>query len=105
MFGIFRMEKIEISKRSSQVKILGTVVAFSGAALMTLYKGTTVISLHIHHSHQSVTPSKVFLDKDSIKGSLMLVTSYISLSAFYILQVILSCYLHKRWFFYTDKKG
>ncbi|XP_075643348.1 WAT1-related protein At5g07050-like [Castanea sativa] len=83
---LFRMEKIEISKRSSQVKILGTVVAFSGAALMTLYKGITVISLHIHHSHQSVTPSKVFLDKDSIKGSLMLVTSYISLSAFYILQ-------------------
>ncbi|KAL4598808.1 hypothetical protein ACB092_11G083600 [Castanea dentata] len=83
---LFRMEKLEISKRGSQAKILGTVVAFSGAALMTLYKGITVISLHAQHSHQPVTQSKGFVDKDSVKGSLMLLTSYVSLSAFYILQ-------------------
>ncbi|KAM3732400.1 hypothetical protein ACB098_11G057800 [Castanea mollissima] len=85
---LFRMEKLEISKRGSQAKILGTVFAFSGAALMTLYKGITVISLHTQHSHQPVTQSKGFVDKDSVKGSLMLLTSYVSLSAFYILQTI-----------------
>ncbi|KAM4071366.1 hypothetical protein ACB094_11G057200 [Castanea mollissima] len=85
---LFRMEKLEISKRGSQAKILGTVVAFSGAALMTLYKGITEISLHTQHSHQPVTQSKGFVDKDSVKGSLMLLTSYVSLSAFYILQTI-----------------
>ncbi|XP_075644453.1 WAT1-related protein At5g07050-like [Castanea sativa] len=85
---LFRMEKLEISKRGSQAKILGTVVAFSGAALMTLYKGITVISLHTQHSHQPVTQSKGFVDKDSVKGSLMLLTSYVSLSAFYIRQTI-----------------
>jgi hypothetical protein len=90
LLGIFRMEKLQISKRCSQAKILGTVVAFSGAAFMTLYKGITVISLHNQRSHQSVPSSKVFLDKDSLKGSLMLFISYTSLSAFYVLQVILS---------------
>jgi hypothetical protein len=86
--GIFRMEKLEISRRGSQAKILGTVVAFAGATLMTLYRGTAVISLHTRSSHQHVTSSKLFLDRDSIKGSLMLGASYLSLSAFYILQVI-----------------
>ncbi|XP_075646572.1 WAT1-related protein At5g07050-like isoform X2 [Castanea sativa] len=81
-----RMEKLQISKRSSQAKILGTIVAFAGATLMILYKGIALISLHNHYSHQSVHSSEVFLDKDSIKGSLMLGVSYISLSAFFILQ-------------------
>jgi hypothetical protein len=82
------MEKLEISRRGSQAKILGTVVAFAGATLMTLYRGIAVISLHTRSSHQHVSSSKLFLDRDSIKGSLMLGVSYLSLSAFYILQVI-----------------
>ncbi|KAK4594143.1 hypothetical protein RGQ29_018001 [Quercus rubra] len=86
--ALCRMEKLQISKLSSQAKILGTIVAFAGATLMTLYKGIALISLHNHHSHQSANSSKVFLDKDSIKGSLMLGVSYISLSAFFILQTI-----------------
>ncbi|KAG7986849.1 hypothetical protein I3843_03G102900 [Carya illinoinensis] len=84
-----RMEKLDIYKRSSQVKMLGTIIAFGGATLMTLYKGHPVISFHSQHSHQHTTGSKsVLLDKDLIKGSLMLMVSYISLSAFYILQTI-----------------
>ncbi|KAG6721252.1 hypothetical protein I3842_03G103400, partial [Carya illinoinensis] len=82
-----RMEKLDISKRSSQAKILGTIVAFGGATLMTLYKGLPVLSFHIH-DHPAATTSRLLLDKDLIKGSLILVVSYISLSAFYILQTI-----------------
>jgi len=82
------MEKLEISKCGSQAKILGTVVAFAGATVLTLYRGIAVISLHTRSSHQHVTSSKLFLDRDSIKGSLMLGVSYLSMSAFYILQVI-----------------
>jgi hypothetical protein len=33
------MEKLEISRLGSQAKILGTIVAFGGATLMTLYRG------------------------------------------------------------------
>ncbi|KAG7949383.1 hypothetical protein I3843_13G060000 [Carya illinoinensis] len=83
-----RMEKVDLSKRGSQAKILGTIIAFGGATLMTLYKGPAVISFHSQRSHQPTTGSRLLLDKDLIKGSLILVISYISLSAFYILQGI-----------------
>ncbi|XP_059452355.1 WAT1-related protein At5g07050-like [Corylus avellana] len=81
-----RMEKLEICRLGSQAKILGTVVAFGGATLMTLYRGIPLISLHNQSSHQHATSSKPFLDRDSIKGSLILLVSYLSLSSFYILQ-------------------
>lgn len=83
------MEKVDISKSGSQAKILGTIIAFGGATLMTLFKGPTIISFHSQRSHhQSTTGSRsVLLDKDAIKGSLMLLVSFVSFSAFYILQV------------------
>ncbi|XP_030962990.1 WAT1-related protein At5g07050-like [Quercus lobata] len=81
-----RMEKLDISQRGAQAKIVGTVVAFAGATLMTLYKGIIVVSpLHTQHSHQTFT-SKASLDKNWLKGSFMLVISILSYSAFYILQ-------------------
>ncbi|XP_041003149.1 WAT1-related protein At5g07050-like isoform X1 [Juglans microcarpa x Juglans regia] len=83
-----RMEKLEISKRGSQAKILGTIIAFGGATLMTLYKGPAVISFHSQRSNQPTTGARLLLGKDLIKGSLILVVSFISLSAFYILQTI-----------------
>ena len=86
------MEKLDISQRGAQAKIVGTVVAFAGATLMTLYKGIIVVSpLHTQHSHQTFT-SKASLDKNWLKGSFMLVISNLSYSAFYILQVIKNHY-------------
>ncbi|CAB4274005.1 unnamed protein product [Prunus armeniaca] len=80
-----RMEKFDITKLGTQAKIGGTLIAFAGAALMTLYKGIAVISMHTQASHQSAT-SKSSVDRDWIKGSLILLVSYFSSSAFYILQ-------------------
>ena len=57
------MEKLDISQRGSQAKIFGTVVAFAGATLMTLYKGIVLISIHTQHSHQIVS-SKASMDKN-----------------------------------------
>ena len=91
-FYEFRMEKLDISQRGAQAKIVGTVVAFAGATLMTLYKGIAVVPpLPTQHSHQSFT-SKASLDKNWLKGSFMLVISVLSYSAFYILQVIKNHY-------------
>lgn len=85
---MIRMEKVDISKYGGQAKTVGTVVAFSGATLMTLYKGIKLISIastlvHTQHSHQTPYAS----DKDWIKGSLMIFVSCLSFSAFYVLQV------------------
>lgn len=40
---IFRMEKLEIKRSSSQAKVLGAVVAVTGALVVTLYKGPPVL--------------------------------------------------------------
>lgn len=81
------MEKFDITKLGTQAKIGGTLIAFAGAALMTLYKGIAVISMHTQAPHQSAT-SKSSVDRDWITGSLILLVSYFSSSAFYILQVL-----------------
>lgn len=86
------MEKLDISKQSTQAKIVGTALAFAGAVLMTLYKGIIVISVgstlvHTKQKSHDQTTSKLSLDKEWIEGSLMLFVSYFSLSGFYVLQV------------------
>ncbi|KAF3443077.1 hypothetical protein FNV43_RR16998 [Rhamnella rubrinervis] len=83
---VLRMEKLDITKLGTQAKIGGTIAAFSGATLMTLYKGITMISMHTQQHHEIVTPSKVSSHKDWIKGSVMIIVSYFLLSAYYILQ-------------------
>ncbi|KAM1240394.1 hypothetical protein ACFX2J_045719 [Malus domestica] len=83
-----RMEKFDIGKLGMQTKTGGTLVGFAGATLMTLYKGIAVISMHIEDSHRTAATSKPSIDRDWIKGSLVLLVSYFALSAFYILQTV-----------------
>ncbi|XVF81641.1 hypothetical protein PTKIN_Ptkin15bG0171600 [Pterospermum kingtungense] len=81
-----RKEPLDISKLSAQAKVGGTVVALAGATIMTLYKGCVVISLN--SAHHGTAASKLHLKKDWFKGSLILLGSYLSLSAFYVLQTV-----------------
>ncbi|XP_062104801.1 WAT1-related protein At5g07050-like isoform X1 [Humulus lupulus] len=86
---IFRMEKLDISKNSTRAKIGGTIVSFAGATILTLYKGIKVISVHTQSSHNqsaSTTTQLSFEKAHWIKGSLILVSSYFSIAAFYLLQ-------------------
>ncbi|KAK9285772.1 hypothetical protein L1049_024973 [Liquidambar formosana] len=84
---LFRMERFDISKGSAQAKIGGTVMAFAGAAVMTLYMGIVVISPPFSpHSRKSSATSKILLDGKWVKGSLMLLISCLSFAAFFILQ-------------------
>ncbi|TYH64408.1 hypothetical protein ES332_D07G265500v1 [Gossypium tomentosum] len=55
---IFRMEKLEMRKSSSQAKLLGAIVAVTGAFVVTLYKGPPVLmssspSDFLHHPFDS----------------------------------------------------
>ncbi|KAM6548664.1 hypothetical protein CsatB_020340 [Cannabis sativa] len=87
---LFKMEKLEISKNSTRAKIGGSIVSFAGATILTLYKGMKVLSVHnnTQSSHdQSVTSTRLSFEKDHwIKGSIILVASYFSTAAFYLLQ-------------------
>ncbi|XVF81646.1 hypothetical protein PTKIN_Ptkin15bG0171900 [Pterospermum kingtungense] len=86
-----RKEPLKISKLSAQAKVGGTVIALGGATLMTLYNGCVVISPHsAHHSQHGSGTSKVVLqlNKDWIKGSIMLMVSYLSNSLFLLLQTV-----------------
>ncbi|KAJ8426020.1 hypothetical protein Cgig2_017102 [Carnegiea gigantea] len=40
-----RMGKIDLRKSSSQAKCLGTIIAISGATVVTLYKGSSILAL------------------------------------------------------------
>ncbi|XP_058074265.1 WAT1-related protein At5g07050-like [Magnolia sinica] len=84
---IFRMEKLEKGKITSQAKVVGTVVALGGAMLMTLYKGIIVISMPSRHPHRSTAPmASSSVDKDWINGSLMLIASALTRSGSSVLQ-------------------
>ncbi|KAG8650545.1 hypothetical protein MANES_07G057200v8 [Manihot esculenta] len=84
----FRMEKLVLGKFSSKAQIVGTVVSFGGATLMTLYKGIVVISLQLGHNKRAHSQSKVTLDQDWIKGSFLLLVHCLSTAILYILQGI-----------------
>lgn len=82
------MEKVDIYKLSTQAKILGSLVAFSGAAMLTLYKGIVVVSFHKHNLHHYENKRIIQHGDNWIKGSICLLFGYFAMAAFYILQVI-----------------
>ncbi|CAH2072830.1 unnamed protein product, partial [Thlaspi arvense] len=96
MACIFKLEKVNIKRRHSQAKLVGTMVAVAGAMLMTLVKGNVIElpwtskSRGFHgQSHTMNAPKQ----KDIGRGSIMLVASCFSWSCFIILQAnILSSY-------------
>ncbi|KAL6951909.1 hypothetical protein U1Q18_047449 [Sarracenia purpurea var. burkii] len=72
---IFRMEKINIKSFSSQAKILGTTLAISGALVVTLYKGPSILSGA--PSPANLTDKFLVLDQSKwVLGAAFLTVSY-----------------------------
>ncbi|KAK9925244.1 hypothetical protein M0R45_033573 [Rubus argutus] len=69
---IFRMERLSLRSTNTQAKVMGTLVSISGALVVVLYKGPTILS----------TTS----EKDWVKGGLLLTVGYLMFSAWSILQ-------------------
>lgn len=85
MAWIFRLEKVNIGRVHSQVKVLGTIVTVGGAMVMTLVNGP-VLSFpwtKAKYSHHAASN-----DGNSVKGALMITIGCLSSSCFYILQAI-----------------
>ncbi|KAK3028828.1 hypothetical protein RJ639_038655 [Escallonia herrerae] len=88
MAWIFRLEKVNIMRRHSQGKILGTVVTVGGAMIMTLVKGPTLgLPWVKNKSHYHSTASRTY-HQDHVKGSLMVTAGCFCWASFIILQAV-----------------
>jgi hypothetical protein len=83
-----RMEKLALKSSSTRAKIMGTVVSISGALVVVLYEGPTIIST----SSRSPSPSPQFPLSTSLSnwviGGLLLAVEYLLFSMWYIVQVL-----------------
>ncbi|PON76356.1 Plant-drug/metabolite exporter [Trema orientale] len=86
---IFRLERVKIKEVRSQAKVIGTVVSFSGALLMTLYKGPVIDLFWTRNTnHQSSSSSGGDSDKHWVLGTLFILIGCVAWSCFYVLQSI-----------------
>lgn len=76
----FRLEKLVWRSKSSQAKIIGTVISIAGAFVVTFYKGPVVIKA------QFLTVSPQF---KWILGAIFLATEAFMISAWYLLQTMI----------------
>ncbi|KAJ7965587.1 WAT1-related protein [Quillaja saponaria] len=84
---IFRIERLKMKEIRSQAKVIGTLVTFAGALLMTLYKGP-VIDLFKSPNATHNGGSSDSSDKHWLTGTLFILVGVVAWSAFYILQSI-----------------
>lgn len=84
---IFRLEKVDIRKLSSQAKIIGTIVTVSGAMVMTIYRGPVVNLFGVHGAdHHGSTTTAAASGQHWIVGTLFVLGSCLGWAGFFILQ-------------------
>jgi hypothetical protein len=93
IFSLFvlRMENINITNRSSQAKVVGTMVTLAGATIMTLVKGPVLygsVGANSHHHHSGGL--SVLGTRNSVHSLRMYMLCY-----FYNLQCKLFCFIFK----------
>ncbi|XP_020227275.1 WAT1-related protein At4g08290-like isoform X1 [Cajanus cajan] len=86
---ILRLERVNFKEVRSLAKVIGTLVTFGGALLMTLYKGPLINLFYspntTHHQDVSHTPQDL---KHWVSGTLFLLLGCFSWASFIILQSI-----------------
>ncbi|GFZ17488.1 nodulin MtN21 /EamA-like transporter family protein [Actinidia rufa] len=70
---IFRMEKLDMRSSRSVVKIIGTLVSISGALIVTLYKGSPIVSYQIQ-------PSLLATESNWVLGGLFIAIASLSVA-------------------------
>lgn len=81
------MEKLKIGSSISQIKVMGTVLSIAGALLVTLYKGSPIISFRTQPSPTQPLPPLLAETSNWVIGGLFFATASISLAAWNITQV------------------
>ncbi|KAJ0705047.1 putative EamA domain-containing protein [Helianthus annuus] len=92
MAWIFRLEKVNIKKRHSQAKIIGTLVTVGGAMIMTLVNGVPIPLpwTHMSRVHPPVAPVALSYEdhRNMIKGAIMITIGCFFWAGFFILQAV-----------------
>ncbi|XP_020227276.1 WAT1-related protein At4g08290-like isoform X2 [Cajanus cajan] len=87
--GFLELERVNFKEVRSLAKVIGTLVTFGGALLMTLYKGPLINLFYspntTHHQDVSHTPQDL---KHWVSGTLFLLLGCFSWASFIILQSI-----------------
>ncbi|KAG4395688.1 hypothetical protein AAZX31_19G010800 [Glycine max] len=86
---IFRMEKIAAKSRSSQAKVVGSIISITGAFVLTLYKGHSIIKAHSHDLSIPLQHPFSFLksgDADWVIAGILLTAECLIGSLCYIVQ-------------------
>uniref|UniRef100_A0A0R0EH06 WAT1-related protein n=1 Tax=Glycine max TaxID=3847 RepID=A0A0R0EH06_SOYBN len=84
-----RMEKIAVKRRTTQAKILGSIISVLGAFVVTFYKGQSVIiadnspSIQLPQSNGILTS----VDRNWVIGGLLLTACNILLTVWFVYQV------------------
>jgi hypothetical protein len=81
------MEKVALRSSITQAKIMGTIVSISGALVVVLYKGPTLISASPESPSPSVHSPLGSSETNWIIGGLLIAVEYLLISIWYILQV------------------
>ena len=85
-----RMEKIAAKSRSSQAKVVGSIISITGAFVLTLYKGHSIIKAHSHDLSIPLQHPFSFLksgDADWVIAGILLTAECLIGSLCYIVQV------------------
>lgn len=84
VFPSFRLEEVALKSRSSQAKIIGTIVSLAGAFVVTLYKGPQI---SFTGQTQSLLLNSPASNSDWVIGGLLITAEYILVTLWYIVQV------------------
>ncbi|KHN18476.1 hypothetical protein glysoja_006889 [Glycine soja] len=76
------MEKLNIGSSISQIKVMGTVLSIAGALLVTLYKGSPIISFRTQPSPSQPLPSLLAATSNWVIGGLFFATAAFSTVVF-----------------------
>ncbi|KAK6922151.1 EamA domain [Dillenia turbinata] len=81
----FGMEKLDFRIRSSQAKLIGTILSIGGAVIVTLYKGPPIMPAQLHSS----SPHKPLQSAETnwVIGGTLLAAAGFSISSLIIIQV------------------
>ncbi|XP_038886476.1 WAT1-related protein At4g08290-like [Benincasa hispida] len=85
---IFRVERLNIKQVRGVAKVIGTLVTFAGALVLTLYKGPILDFFWTQKTNHHVNSGGVAVNQHWVAGTLFILLGCVSWSSFYIIQSI-----------------